>query len=128
MVLGAADVLVLPTRGEQSLASVPSKLLAYMLAGRPIVAAALPGSDLSATIERSGCGWVVEPDRPESLAATLREVSGLGSDDLCRRGLAGREFALRNFTREACLPKVVGIVEGAARQPVDQRITSSTAE
>lgn len=128
MVLGAADVLVLPTRGKQSLASVPSKLLAYMLAGRPIVAATLRGSDLAATIERSGCGWVVEPDRPESLSATLREVSGLGADDLRRRGLAGRDFALRNFTREACLPRVVGIVEAASRLPVDQRITSSTVE
>ncbi len=114
MILAAADVLVLPTHGRQSMASVPSKLLAYMLAGRPIIAVALPESDLAETIERSGCGWVVEPGRPDSLAETLRAVSGMAEEELSRRGLAGREFALRNFTQEACLPRVVEILERAA--------------
>lgn len=127
MVLGAADVLVLPTRGNQSMASVPSKLLAYMLAAKPIIAVALPRSDLADTIERSGCGWVVEPEAPDRLAAAIREVSGLSPAELARRGQAGREFALRNFTREACLPRVVEILERAAGRPAGQRITSSTS-
>lgn len=127
MILAAADILVLPTHGGQSMASVPSKLLAYMLAGRPIIAVALAGSDLAEMIEGSGCGWVVEPGRPGSLAEKLREVSGIGPEELSRRGLAGRQFALRNFTQETCLPRVVEILERAAKRDADQRITSSTS-
>ena len=40
--LSAADLCILPTQGEQSLVSVPSKLLSYMLAGRCILALAAP--------------------------------------------------------------------------------------
>ena len=50
-VLSAADVLVLPTQGAQSLVSVPSKLISYMLSGRPVIAQAIPGSDLAHTVE-----------------------------------------------------------------------------
>ena len=56
--------MILPTRGQQSLASVPSKLIAYMLAARPVIALALPHSDLAQVIEESHCGWVVPPDQP----------------------------------------------------------------
>ena len=74
MILGAADVLILPTRVRQSLVSVPSKLMSYMLAARPVIALALPQSDLAEVVERSGCGWIVEPDQPERLAALVSEV------------------------------------------------------
>jgi colanic acid biosynthesis glycosyl transferase WcaI len=113
-VLGAADVLVLPTRGNQSLASMPSKLISYMLAARPVIALALPQSDLAKVVERSGCGWVVKPDQPELLAAKIKEVMSMESTALVRRGQAGREFALRHLTRDACLPQVVDILEKAA--------------
>ena len=71
LVLSAADILVLPTRGTQSLASVPSKLVTYMLAARPIIALAASQSDLATVITRAKCGWLVEPDRPESVGSNL---------------------------------------------------------
>lgn len=113
-VLRAANLLVLPTRSEQSLASVPSKLLSYMLAGRPVLATALPESDLADLIERSGCGWVVDPDRPDLLAAKIQAICRLGSDELNRRGQAGRTYVLQHLTKEACLPQVVKIIESSA--------------
>lgn len=113
-VLGAADLLVLPTHGQQSLASVPSKLIAYMLAARPVIALALPDSDLAKTIEQSGCGWVVLPDQPKELADKIREVVRLPALELAQRGQAGREYALKNFTGEVCLPKVIRVLEQAA--------------
>ena len=113
MILSASDVLILPTRGRQSLVSVPSKLIAYMLAARPVIALALPQSDLAEMVERSGCGWVVEPDQPEQLAAKIKEVMAIEPSERTRRGQAGRMFALRNLTREVCLPKVIAILEAA---------------
>jgi colanic acid biosynthesis glycosyl transferase WcaI len=113
-VLGAADVMVLPTRGDQSLASVPSKLITYMLAARPVVALAVASSDLSKTIEQAGCGWVVDPDRPVQLAEKMREIIKLPKSELAARGQAGRDYALKNFVGEVCLPKVIRVLEQAA--------------
>jgi colanic acid biosynthesis glycosyl transferase WcaI len=113
-VLSAADYVILPTRGQQSLASVPSKLITYMLAARPVVAVALPNSDLARTVESSGCGWVVSPDRPEALSDQLTALGGVAADELVRRGQAGREYALRHFVGETCLPRVIGALERVA--------------
>ena len=113
-VLRAADLLVLPTRSEQSSASVPSKLLSYMLASRPILATALANSDLTDLVERSGCGWVVEPDRPDLLAAKVQAIRQLGSEELNRRGQAGRAYVLQHLTKEVCLPQVIKIIERSA--------------
>jgi glycosyltransferase involved in cell wall biosynthesis len=115
-VYAAADVLVLPTRGAQSLASVPSKLISYMLAARPVLAQALPDSDLAHTIREAGCGWVVEPDRPEILADTIRQIMALPRDELRRLGQAGRDYALRHLTRSACLPKVIEVLESVGKK------------
>lgn len=116
MVLSAADVLILPTRGKVSLAAMPSKLISYMLAARPIIALALPDSDLARTIERAGCGWVIGPDNPEALAVKIQEVRTLGALERRRIGQCGRDYALANLTREVCVPKVIEILESAAIQ------------
>jgi colanic acid biosynthesis glycosyl transferase WcaI len=113
-VLGAADVLLLPTIGRQSLASVPSKLISYMLAGRPVVAQVLPNSETARLIETASAGWLVEPDRSDSLAAVLREVIALPSAELRRLGNAGKEYAHANMCRESNLPKLVDILTKAA--------------
>jgi colanic acid biosynthesis glycosyl transferase WcaI len=127
LLLRSADVLVLPTRGTQSLASVPSKLVSYMLAARPVIALALPDSDVAELIERSGCGWVVEPDDPERLAARIEEVKELSSDELARRGHAGREFALRNLSRSINVPRAIDILERAAAEQPRSRPPSYVA-
>lgn len=111
----AANVLVLPTQGSQSLNSVPSKLIHYMLSGRPVIAAGLPGSELVNIIETSGCGWVVPPDQPQALAEKIRQIRQLPREELRQRGEAGRRYALANFTSQTCLPKIIHIIERAVK-------------
>ena len=113
LLLGLAEVLLLPTRGQQSKVSVPSKLISYWLAGRPVIALAWPQSDLADFMKQSGGGWLVEPDRPDLLAAKIREVMSLSPAELRRRGEAGRGFAARNLIREICLPYLVAVLERA---------------
>jgi colanic acid biosynthesis glycosyl transferase WcaI len=116
VLLSMADVLVLPTSGAQSLASVPSKAIRYLLAGRPVLALALPDSDLAVLLKQSGGGWVVEPDRPDELAAKIEAVSRLSMEELNRIGQMGRGFALTNLTRDVCLPRVARVLEAAGRR------------
>ncbi len=109
-VLAAADVLILPTQGTQSLASVPSKLLSYMLAARPVFAIVLPESDTAQVINDAGCGWVVSPDNVNQLAEKIKELSTTPLNVLEKMGLLGRAYALNNFTTEVSLPKIIEII------------------
>ncbi len=112
-VLRAADVLILTTRKTQSLSSLPSKLISYMLAARPVIALTLPESDLAKMISRTGCGWTVMPDQPEELGRKIQEVRMMPANERNHVGQAGRKFAVRNLTEEVCLPKVIRILEDA---------------
>ena len=107
----AADVLVLPTRGAQSVASIPSKLIRYMLSGRPVIAASLPGTELECVVKQSQCGWVIPPDDPRALAQAVFEARNLTTEERYRYGTCGRKYAIKNFTAANNLPKMVSILE-----------------
>jgi colanic acid biosynthesis glycosyl transferase WcaI len=113
-VLTAADVLVLPTLADQSLSSVPSKLISYSLAARPVLALALPKCDLAAAIDEAGGGWVIAPDDPRALAAMIDQISTLGRNELRRIGAAARDYALSHYTDTVCVPQLAEIIERAA--------------
>jgi glycosyltransferase involved in cell wall biosynthesis len=114
-VLHAADALVLPTRAAQSQVSVPSKLISYLLAGRPVIAAALRESDTATVVVESGAGVVVNPDDPKALAAAVGKLAQRSRDERLRMGSAARAWAMTHVTTQACLPPLIGIVESAAR-------------
>jgi glycosyltransferase involved in cell wall biosynthesis len=114
-ILSAADVLILPTQGDQSLVAMPSKLISYMLAARPVLAVARSESDLAKVVIESGCGWVVEPGDAGQLARQMSVVAAMDRSVLTRMGSLGRKYALAHFSTEACLPKVIGVLEKAMR-------------
>lgn len=100
----SADVLLLNQASQVVDSVVPSKLLSYMAAGRPVVAAVNAGSEAARCIGRAGCGLVVEPENPAALAKAIRlfyEDRSL-ADSL---GTQGRLFAEQHFAREHVLPR-----------------------
>jgi colanic acid biosynthesis glycosyl transferase WcaI len=109
-VLSAADLCILPTQGMQSLVSVPSKLLSYMLAGRCILALAALESETTRILLDSQAGWVISTNDTYSLAGYIRHISRLSSYERNRRGEAGRNFVLEHFSGSKNLPKVVGLL------------------
>ena len=113
-ILSAADILILPTQGDQSLVCMPSKLISYMMSGRPVLAVARPESDLARVVKESGCGWVVDAGDSKALAQLLGTIAALDRSELTRMGSLGREYALTHFTTEACLPELVALIENAA--------------
>jgi glycosyltransferase involved in cell wall biosynthesis len=112
-ILSAADVLILPTQGDQSLVAMPSKLISYMLAARPVLAIARPESDLANAVNESGCGWVVEPGDTGQLARQMSLAAAMDRSVLTRMGSLGREYALAHFSTEVCMPRVIGVLENA---------------
>jgi glycosyltransferase involved in cell wall biosynthesis len=109
-VLGLADALILPTNGGQALASVPSKLITYMFAARPVLAVAEPGSDVELIIQAAGCGWALPPHRLRELGKTLVECSKLSRDVLEQRGKAGRLYARQHFRQSDLLCEVLDLI------------------
>lgn len=99
-VLGASDILLAMIGREAAGFSVPSKILSYLAAGRPVVAAIAADNDAAATIGAAQAGVVVEPGAD---AAFYDGVLRLACDPERRLafGRAGRRFAERCFDVEA---------------------------
>ena len=76
--------------------SVPSKVLAYMTAGRPILAA-IPADNLAArTISAASAGLTVDPENPSELRRLARSL--IKQEDRRRQlGAAGLAYARANF-------------------------------
>jgi colanic acid biosynthesis glycosyl transferase WcaI len=100
--LAAADLLLLAQRSRVVDSSAPSKLLAYMAAGKPIVAAVNEESEAGRTIREARCGVVVPAEDPQALAAAvinLRRQPAL----LARLGEAGRAYASAHYDKAVIL-------------------------
>jgi colanic acid biosynthesis glycosyl transferase WcaI len=87
---------------------VPSKLAAYLGAGRPVVVAANPASEAARVVARGGCGILIAPGRADQLADGL---SLLARDQQAWQGFAaaGKAYAQANWEKEA----IVGRIEDA---------------
>lgn len=95
-VLGAGDVLLAVIEREAGAFSVPSKILSYLCAGRPIVLAA-PRDNLAAQLLiQTGAGRVVEP---EDAAGFVAAALAFRDDPkaAAQAGAAGRAYAEQHF-------------------------------
>jgi colanic acid biosynthesis glycosyl transferase WcaI len=112
LVLAAADLLVLPTAGAQSRISVPSKLVSYLLAARPVLAIVERDSESARIVREAGAGWVVDWD---ALAASITAAAATDAAERLAMGERGRAYAERLFSRDRCVSRVTEILRGAAR-------------
>ena len=104
-VLAAADVLLLNQAPLIVDSVLPSKLLAYMAAGRPVIASAHTESTAVELINLARCGVVVAPGKPEALAGALRSMADNASGDgeLLAMGRQARTFVERHYERSRIL-------------------------
>ncbi len=95
-VLAAADVVLLQVR-DSLIAdhAIPTKLLAYLANGKPIIAA-MRGA-CAEMVRDSGGGIVVEPGSGEALAGAVRTLAALPSEERRRLGDRGRTYFEREF-------------------------------
>ena len=95
-VIATADVVLAILEPDAGVFSVPSKVLTYLAAGRPIVAA-IPAENLAARlVAEQRAGMVVSPDDPTALAiASIELLSREG--DRREMGQRARSYALRAF-------------------------------
>lgn len=108
-VLASADILVALIEPDAGVYSVPSKVLTYMTAGRPILAS-IPEKNLAARIlNRENAGAVVSPSDPVALVSKAKEL--LGNMALRKTlGANARDYAENNFSITVIADKVVKII------------------
>lgn len=100
--LASADLHVVPLKAGLGRVSVPSKTYSILAAGRPVLAAIDPGTEVPRILEASGAGEAVVPDDPEVFVAALARMLA-DPVDLQRRGAAGRRWV-----EQAVSPAAVG--------------------
>ena len=101
-VQATADVSVVTLAPGRGRTSVPSKVLGYMAAARPVVAAVDENCDTAALIRQAGCGVVVNPGNGLALAEGVlyyyRE-----SKKRKKAGEQGRAFYLKHFEKKVVI-------------------------
>jgi colanic acid biosynthesis glycosyl transferase WcaI len=70
-VQASADAMLLTMRPNHSDASVPSKLISYLAASRPVICAANADSAISQTVLAAQAGIVVDPGDAEAIARAI---------------------------------------------------------
>lgn len=111
-ILGSADVLVALLEPTAGTFSVPSKVLSYLCAGRPILAA-IPRENLAArTIDRAGAGLVVPSTDEESFLVAAKQ---LRVDERLRvtQGGNARAYAEATFDTDVITDRFQAVIERA---------------
>ena len=85
-VLATGDVHAVLLKRGLGRVSVPSKTYSIMAAGRPIVAAIDPGTEVTRLVGASGAGTCVPPDDGPAFVAAVRDLVS----DVARREAMGR--------------------------------------
>lgn len=119
--LAAGDILFAAIEADAGAFSVPSKVLAYLAAGRPILAS-LPAQNLAGqTILRAGAGLLNEPDDRNGLIANAERLLG---DAALRSSMGqnGRRHAEENFGIDTFATRIAAILRGAAVRPGTRRV------
>lgn len=73
-VLGASDVLIALLDSEAGAFAVPSKILSYLCAGRPLLVAAPRVNHVAAVVEQADAGRVISPDNADEIVSAARAL------------------------------------------------------
>jgi len=107
--LNVGDIHLIPQRRDASDLVMPSKLLAILSAGRPVIATAPPDSEIARTL--ADVGAIASPEDSTALATAIQE---LGADPARRRSMGAAAARLARSTMHS--DKVLSIAEAQLLQ------------
>jgi len=113
LVLCAADLLALSTAGDQSRFSVPSKLISYFFAERPVIAIVEPGSEIARILHESRTGWTVGPGHTSRLAGVIEEAMRVPAAERAEMGRRAQAYAATHFGKQQAVSRVLSVLRSA---------------
>lgn len=113
-VLGSGDVLVALLEPGASKFSIPSKVLSYLAAGRPVLGIMPAGNPAAADIEEVG-GCVVQPSI-EGVATAVEWLESLSTDGgrIVQLGQSSRNLAVQRFGIDAIAKRFIEVIQDAS--------------
>jgi len=111
MLQSQADVLLLPLLKGISKTASPSKMTAYFLSGKPIIACVENDSDTADCIQQAQCGFIIEPEDISSLIDGFRQACSLTHDERIQMGENAKRFAKSSLSRSINLNRITEIIE-----------------
>jgi glycosyltransferase involved in cell wall biosynthesis len=110
--LASADLMLVHLLGSGSGAvSLPSRMLAYMACGRPMLVASHGAP--RRLVEEAGCGVVCEPGDPRAIATSIVQLA-TQPDYLAEMGANGRQAYLAKFSETVVVTRLVRLLEEIA--------------
>gem|GEM_PF-2141868 len=111
--MNAADIHLLPQRGDAADLVMPSKLTGMLATGRPVVTCASEGTQIAQVVE--GRGLVVQPGDTQGFCdaiVKLAEDAGLRE----QMGASAREYAVYHLGKRAILDRFMHDLSGVCRR------------
>jgi glycosyltransferase involved in cell wall biosynthesis len=110
--LGSADILLVLLEAEAGLFSVPSKVLTYLCAGRPILSVMPEGNLAAKTIARVGAGENIDSGNKGRFVEVAIRL--MADDDLrYTMGRKARQYAEEAFRGQSIADRFESVVRGA---------------
>ncbi len=109
MLFQQADVLFLSLKDSEIFGlTVPSRLQAYMAAGKPVVA--MLNGEGRAVIEEARCGYSVPAGDSQTLAELLIRLSREEKGILHQKGENGKTYSKRHYDFQTCMNHLLQII------------------
>jgi len=113
--LADADIMLVHLcRSDTGAVSLPSRMLAYMACGRPMLVASEGAPQ--ALVEQAQCGLTCAPENPQAIAAALTQLANHPAA-LQELGQNGRQHYLNQYREEIVLAGLVDLIERVAARP-----------
>jgi glycosyltransferase involved in cell wall biosynthesis len=115
--MSAADALLVHLkRSDITEFVIPTKTMAYLAAGKPILMA-MNGA-AAQLVEESRAGIFIEPEEPEELAKAIIDFSQMSDEQRARMGENGRTYLVTNLSKEKVIAMYEEILERIASKSV----------
>ena len=112
-ILALADVLLVHLKDTKLFQiTIPHKVFTYMAIGKPIIAAV--AGDAAQVVRTTQAGLVCQPDDPEALAASVRQLYQMSDQERQIMGQSGRHAACALYSRERLVGEVAKILAASA--------------
>jgi glycosyltransferase involved in cell wall biosynthesis len=113
----AADVLLLNQLRSVKDTVIPSKLLTYMAAGRPVLAAVNRASQGAEILLEANGGLLVAPEDPNGLAEGVETLMRAGTQVLAAMSERNRAYAEQHFDQATILAQHESFILQQLKQP-----------
>lgn len=97
--VAACDVGLIALDHRFTVPNFPSRLLIYLQAGLPVLAATDPVTDLKDVIVQGDFGWWCESNNPQAFCKAVEQALHA---DRSSKGERGRQYLLSNYTVQQC--------------------------